>query len=125
MTLLRDFCAPIGDAIDLAVDVINRPTLSLRLPAITAAAEAVDQARAAMVEGGTNPIRAEVSMLLEALANVEGERTANNHFRAGEWCMVAGVLLPMVRQNLALALALRSRARPATSEHDFQDRGKR
>lgn len=114
-----DFCGTISTVIDVAQDVINLPTFTSRLEAITHLTTAVDAQRALAAEGG-NPIRGEVSMLLEALGHIEAERAGNNHVRASEWAMVGGVLLPMVRQNLALAIALRSR-RPSTSEgHDFK-----
>lgn len=124
MNAAPDFSKLISAAVELADQVINRPSTACRLPAITDLVVSIEAARAVMVEGG-NPIRGEVSMLLEACANIEAEREARDPFRAAEWGMVAGVLLPMARMNLAMALTLRMR-RPASTEQDyFQSRGKR
>lgn len=114
---LINFVATIGTVVDVAIDVINRPTLVSRVPHLTDLAMLVDDQGAILVEGG-NPIRAEVGVLLGVLAQVEGERQAGgNPDRAERWSMIAGALLPMVRANLADALAHRARA--ATTDHDF------
>jgi hypothetical protein len=117
MTEPRDFVKTLGAVIDLAVDVINRPAVVHRFAAITDLTTIVDHQRAVMVEGG-NPIGGEVSMLLDALAHIEAERSIGSD-RGPEFCMVAGVLLPMVRGCMLRAIALRNR-RPSTSDHDFR-----
>lgn len=116
----RNFTATLSTVIDVAVDVINRPATVSRLPAITDLAMVVDTDRATMVEGGP-VIRGEASVLLDVLAHIEAERLQSGPTisRADRWCMVAGVLLPMVRENLADALQRRPRA--STSDgYDFK-----
>lgn len=115
---MKDFAKTLGAVIDLALDVVNRPNMVTRLPAITELTAAVEAERAVMVEGD-NPIRGEVSILLEVLGHIEAERLGGST-RSVEWCMVAGVLLPMVRQNLFDTLL--RRPRPATTDHDFRRR---
>jgi hypothetical protein len=118
MIVTRDFVRTLGTVVDVAVDVINRPAIVSRIPAITDLAAVVDADRAVMVEGGP-VVRGEASVLLDVLAHIEAERMQGGPTisRADRWCMVAGCLLPMVRENLADALQRRPRA--ATSDHDF------
>lgn len=120
MTDRDHFTRTLSAVIGLAVDVINRPALGTREASISDLTEKVDAARLVMVEGG-NPIRGEVPILLEVLSHIEAERTFGSE-RAGDFCMVAGVLLVMVRRNLLSAMKLATRA-PATTDHDFT-RGK-
>lgn len=114
-----NFCKTIGEVIVLAEDVLNRPALPSRLDKVTALSVVVEGESALFVEGG-NPMRSEVAMLLEALANIEAERSDLNKTRALEFSMIAGALLPMVRRCMDVALHLGRRG-PSTSDgHDFK-----
>ena len=68
-----------------------------------AAAEHVRLGRAIMVEG-RHPIGPEADMLLEALGHIEACRRIGDD--ASEWCMIAGVLLPMVKRAAGRAIEL-------------------
>jgi hypothetical protein len=78
----------------------------------------------ARIEGG-NPIRVEVGQLLAALFEIEQARHDRNETRAAQWCVVAFVLLQMVRDNVVDAMkhAAEHVAGVSTTDHDFVRRG--
>lgn len=119
-----NFTKTLGLVVDLACEMIVHPEWTAsRLPKITELQIRVEAERAAMIEG-VNPIRGEVAMLLEALANIEAERGEQNKTRADDFCKIAGVLLPMVRRCLVVALHLGTRG-PVTSDQDYHKTGRR
>ena len=79
----------------------------------TPLSEAIDDARALMIEGG-NPIGAEASMLIECLAHVGRCRGTIERDLETKWLAIAAALLPMVQENLAEAF---ERLRPMPADH--------
>lgn len=118
-----DFPTVLLRLIEVAENVILRPSHAPRLDQVTSIAATVEAARQIMVEGG-NPLRMECSMLVDALAQIEMFRGAGED--PTQWQMVASGLLPMVKNNMPRALDQRRKAtRISTTEQDYHRRGTR
>lgn len=118
---LSRISATLGDLIVMAERVINRPLAPGVAPVeLAALATNVDIAAALAIEG-SNPIGGEALMLAQALAEIASTR--DDYARVTQWRMVAGTLLPMVRDCAFRAIALRARA-PSTTDQDYP-RGRR
>lgn len=113
----HEFNARLAEVLDLARDVIDRPYLVQHLAEVAELSEALAADRALPFEGG-NPIGAEASMLLDVVALIAECRAFKKELRARHWCMVAGVMIEMVKINMVDVLLLEAR-RPSTSDHDF------
>ena len=103
------------DVAELAERAINRPSHG-NAAAIAVLATRVDKVRSALIEGG-NPVGVEVDMLLDAAGEIDNSR--GDPERVTRWRMVAGVLLPMVRDCGVRALELRARL-PSATDHDYR-----
>jgi len=114
LLLPRDRLKILERVVDMAALVMRGPELPSRLPALASLAQSLDQ-----VPAMSGMILPETPLLLECLAEIEREREARNADREMHWLMVAGVLMPLVRENYAQAFAAVMRA-PTTTDHDFQ-----
>lgn len=121
--MMRGVVAFIVGVADLAGEIIARESISLRLANIAEHQAQLDGFCSRPIEGG-NPIRVEVGQLLAALFEIEQARHDRNEVRAAQWCVVAFVLLQMVRDNVVEAMKhAAEHSRVATTDHDFKRRG--
>lgn len=95
------------DLIELAELIMLRPHSSLERSERLAALTPEIAAAVARPAEDVRVMHAEVELLAEVLAHVEAERRYGSEERAMHWQMIAGVLLPMVRINLAVAIGTR------------------
>lgn len=112
--------------IDAAEAVINRPALpnASDLQATIALYEEVDEAAARSARAGDSVIGAHETLLADVLVKIVNAR-AVDPARVPLWCQIAGVLLPVVREDLGRVIVAARAARPSTTEQDYAGGGRR